>query len=82
MRHHGPPRPIKLDDLREYVRVVQGLSARRDDRVGETEGERSARSASSTPSFGLINIADPIPLRGSAFGPEGPASLTAELGAE
>jgi 5,10-methylenetetrahydromethanopterin reductase len=43
------------------------------------EGERR-KIAFLNPDFGLINLADPIPLHVSAFGPKGKA-LTAKLGA-
>jgi 5,10-methylenetetrahydromethanopterin reductase len=70
---------IRLADLREYVRVVQGL-LRGETIEWETEGERR-KIRFLNPDFGLINTDDPIPLAVSAFGPRA-RRLTAELGAE
>lgn len=69
---------VKLDDMMEHIRVVQGLLA------GETlewdyEGERR-KIRFLNPELDLVNIADPIPLYISALGPKG-KKLTAELGA-
>ncbi len=70
--------PVKLADMEEYIRVVQGLL------VGETlewdfeEKRRKIRFLD--PDIGAINIKDPIPLHISAFGPKG-RKLTAKLGA-
>jgi len=67
---------LRLADVREYVRVVQGLLA------GETlewEFEGSGRKIRFlNPEIGAINTNDPIPLHISAFGPRG-RELTAEL---
>ncbi|HXU88118.1 MAG TPA: LLM class flavin-dependent oxidoreductase, partial [Methylomirabilota bacterium] len=70
--------PVKLDDMVEYIRVVQGLLA------GETlewtfEGKRR-KIRFLNPEVGAINIRDPIPLYVSALGPRG-RKLTAGLGA-
>jgi 5,10-methylenetetrahydromethanopterin reductase len=70
--------PVPLGDMREYIRVVQGLLA------GETlewtlEGKRRAIRFLN-PEIGVFNIRDPIPLHVSALGPRG-RRLTAELGA-
>jgi 5,10-methylenetetrahydromethanopterin reductase len=66
----------RLADMREYIRVVQGLVA------GETlewEFEASRRKIRFlNPEIGAINTADPIPLHVSAFGPKG-RDLTAEI---
>jgi 5,10-methylenetetrahydromethanopterin reductase len=67
---------IRLADLREYIRVVQGLIA------GETlewdfEGSRR-KIRFLNPEIGAINTADPIPLHISAFGPKG-RDLAAEI---
>jgi 5,10-methylenetetrahydromethanopterin reductase len=70
---------IKLEEMREYVRVVQGL-LRGETLEWEAEGERR-RIRFLNPDFGLINITDPVPLAISAFGPKA-RRLTAELGAE
>jgi 5,10-methylenetetrahydromethanopterin reductase len=70
--------PVRLADMQDYIRVVQGLLA------GETldwafEGKpRTIRFLN--PEIGAINIADPIPLHISAAGPKA-RRLTAELGA-
>lgn len=70
--------PVKLAEMEEYIRVVRGLLA------GETlEWENEAKRRQIRfldPGIGAINIADPIPLHISAFGPKGRA-LTARLGA-
>ncbi len=68
--------PMKLSDLREYLRVVNGLLA------GEIvewgfEGQRRKISFLN-PEFGMINIKDKIPLHLSAFAPKA-RKLTAEL---
>jgi 5,10-methylenetetrahydromethanopterin reductase len=70
--------PVKQDDMKEYIRVVQGLLA------GETlewafEGKRR-KIRSLNPEIGAINVRDPIPLHISAAGPRA-RRLTAELGA-
>jgi 5,10-methylenetetrahydromethanopterin reductase len=70
---------IKLAQLREYIRVVQGL-LRGETVEWETEGERR-RIRFLNPDFGLINTVDAIPLAISAFGPKA-RRLAAELGAE
>jgi len=70
--------PVKLDDMREYIRIVQRLLA------GDTpewtfEGKRR-KIRFLSPELGVVNVKDPIPLHISALGPRGRA-LTAELGA-
>ena len=70
--------PVKLGDMREYIRIVQRLLA------GETlewtfEGKRR-KIRFLSPELGVVNLRDPIPLHISALGPRGRA-LTAELGA-
>jgi 5,10-methylenetetrahydromethanopterin reductase len=70
--------PVKLDDMAEYIRIVQRLLA------GETvewtfEGKRR-RIRFLSPEIGVVNVTDPIPLHISALGPRG-RRLTAELGA-
>lgn len=70
---------IRLADMREYIRVVQGLLDG-DTVEWETEGARR-KIRFLNPDFGHINIADAVPLAISAFGPKA-RRLTAELGAE
>src|SRR5213593_484855 len=70
--------PVKLDDMREYIRIVQRLLA------GDTpewtfEGKRR-KIRFLNPEIGVFNVTDPIPLHISALGPRG-RKLTAELGA-
>jgi len=70
--------PVKLDDMRDYIRIVQRLLA------GETlewtfEGKRR-KIRFLNPEIGVFNVKDPIPLHISALGPRG-RKLTAELGA-
>ncbi len=70
--------PVKLDDVKEYVRIVRGLLA------GETlewtfEGQRR-KIRFLSPEIGVVNLEDPVPLHLSALGPRG-RKLTAELGA-
>lgn len=71
-------RPVTLDDMKEYIRIVQALLA------GETpewsfEGQRR-KIRFLSPEIGVVNVKDPIPLHVSALGPRG-RRLTAELGA-
>jgi alkanesulfonate monooxygenase SsuD/methylene tetrahydromethanopterin reductase-like flavin-dependent oxidoreductase (luciferase family) len=70
--------PVKLDDMAEYIRIVQRLLA------GDTlewtfEGKRR-RIRFLSPELGVVNVKDPIPLHISALGPRG-RQLTARLGA-
>jgi 5,10-methylenetetrahydromethanopterin reductase len=70
--------PVKLDDMKEYIRIVQGLLA------GDTpewtfEGKRR-KIRFLNPEIGVFNVKDPMPLHLSALGPRG-RRLTAELGA-
>src|SRR5262245_17280448 len=70
--------PVRLADMKEYIRIVQGLLA------GETlewsfEGKRR-KIRFLSPEVGVVNVSDPIPLHISALGPRG-RKLTAELGA-
>ncbi|MGE0745478.1 MAG: LLM class flavin-dependent oxidoreductase [Rhodospirillales bacterium] len=70
--------PIRLAELKEYIRVVQGLLA------GETvewENEGVRRKIRFlNPDLDQINLADPIPLHISALAPRIRA-MTAEMGA-
>src|SRR5947207_4613740 len=68
--------PVKLDDMKEYIRIVQALLA------GQTlewtfEGKRR-KIRFLNPEIGAFNVADPIPLHISALGPRSRA-LTARL---
>ena len=70
--------PVKLADMKEYVRIVQALL------TGETpewtfEGQRR-KIRFLNPEIGAINIADPIPLHVSAAGPKA-RRVTAALSA-
>src|SRR2546425_3116297 len=69
---------VKLDDMKEYIRIVHGLLA------GDTlewtfEGKRR-KIRFLNPELDVFNVKDPIPLHISALGPRG-RKLTAELGA-
>ena len=71
--------PVKLEDMKEYIRIVQRLLA------GETlewtfEGKRR-KIRFLNPELGVVNVKDPMPLHISALGPRG-RKLTAELHAE
>src|SRR5260370_1720520 len=69
-------RPVKLEDMAEYIRIVQRLLA------GETlewtfEGQRR-KIRFLSPELNVVNLRDPIPLHISALGPRSRA-LTARL---
>ena len=71
-------RPVTLDAMREYIRIVQDLLA------GRTlewtfEGKRR-KIRFLNPELGVFNTRDPMPLHISAMGPRA-RRLTAELGA-
>jgi 5,10-methylenetetrahydromethanopterin reductase len=67
---------VKLSDMEEYIRVVQGLW-RRETVEAEVEGkQRLIRFLN--PDLGLINLDDPMPLYIAASGPKARA-LTAKL---
>jgi 5,10-methylenetetrahydromethanopterin reductase len=69
---------VKLSDMEEYIRVVQGLW-RRETIEAEVEGkQRLIRFLN--PELGLINLDDPMPLYIAASGPRARA-LTAKLDA-
>jgi 5,10-methylenetetrahydromethanopterin reductase len=70
--------PVKLDDMVEYIRVVQGLLA--GDTLEWTFEGRRRKIRFLNPEVGAINLADPIPLYISALDPRG-RKLTAALGA-
>ncbi len=70
--------PVSLAEMKEYVRVVEGLL------TGDTlewtfEGKRRMIRFLN-PEIDVFNVKDPIPLHVSALGPRG-RQLTAELGA-
>jgi 5,10-methylenetetrahydromethanopterin reductase len=69
---------IKLADMEEYIRIVQGLLAG-ELLEAEFEGQRK-KIKFLNPDLGLINIADTIPLHVSAYGSKSRA-LVAKLGA-
>ncbi|MSQ50848.1 MAG: LLM class flavin-dependent oxidoreductase [Betaproteobacteria bacterium] len=70
--------PVKLAEMEEYIRIVQGLLGRQT-LEWDFEGKRR-KIRFLDPDIGAINIRDPIPLHISAFGPKG-RKLTAKLGA-
>ena len=70
--------PVKLADMKEYIRIVQGLLAGQT--LEWTFEDKSRKIRLLSPEIGVYNIADPIPLHISALGPRG-RKLTAELGA-
>jgi 5,10-methylenetetrahydromethanopterin reductase len=67
--------PVKLADLREYIRVVRGLLAGETLEIEFPEGRRKVRFLNPE---GLINLRDPIPIHLSAFAPK-MRRLTAEV---
>ncbi len=69
---------MKLADMEEYIRVVMGLLAG-ETMAFEVEGKRQ-KIAFLNPDLELINLADPVRLHISAYGPKARA-LTARLGA-
>jgi 5,10-methylenetetrahydromethanopterin reductase len=70
--------PVKLGDMKEYIRIVRGLLA--GDTLEWTFEEKRRKIRFLNPEIGAFNIKDPIPLHISALGPRG-RKLTAELGA-
>jgi len=68
---------ITLNDMAEYIRVMQGL-LRRETMEWTYEGQRRAIRFLN-PELELMNLKDPIPFHISAFGPRGKA-LVARLG--
>ena len=69
---------IKLSEMAEYIRVVMAL-LRGETTEFEVEGHRQ-KIAFLNPELGLINLADPVGLHVSAYGPRA-RRLTARLGA-
>jgi 5,10-methylenetetrahydromethanopterin reductase len=69
---------VRLDDMADYIRVVQGL-LRQETLEWDYAGQRRTIRFLN-PELELINLTDTIPLYISAFGPRGKA-LTARLGA-
>ena len=70
--------PVKLDDMAEYIRIVQRLLA--GEMLEWTFEGRRRKIRFLSPEIGVVNVKDPIPLHISALGPRG-RRLTAELGA-
>src|SRR5262249_25749927 len=70
--------PVKLADMKEYIRIVQGLLA--GTTLEWTFEDRRRKIRLLSPETGVYNVADPIPLHISALGPRG-RRLTAELNA-
>jgi alkanesulfonate monooxygenase SsuD/methylene tetrahydromethanopterin reductase-like flavin-dependent oxidoreductase (luciferase family) len=70
--------PVKLDDMVEYIRIVQRLLA--GDTIEWTFEGKTRKSRFLDPEVGAVNVNDPIPLFISALGPRG-RKLTAQLGA-
>ncbi|HJO68519.1 MAG TPA: LLM class flavin-dependent oxidoreductase [Rhodospirillales bacterium] len=68
---------VKLDDVREYVRIVRAL-LERETTEWELEGKRR-KIRFLNPDLDLINTTDPIPFHFSALGPKG-KKLAAETG--
>jgi 5,10-methylenetetrahydromethanopterin reductase len=68
--------PMKLSEFREYLRVVQSM-LKGETPEWEFEGARH-KIRFLNPEFGMINIADRIPLHISAFAPKA-RRLTAEI---
>ena len=68
--------PMKLSAMREYIRVVYGL-LKNETIEWEFEGQRK-KIRFLNPEFGMINIADKIPLHISAFAPKA-RKMTAEI---
>jgi 5,10-methylenetetrahydromethanopterin reductase len=58
----------RLDELREHIRVCQGLF--KGELTDYTEGERTRKIKFLNPDLGWINIKDPIPVYVSASGPK------------
>jgi 5,10-methylenetetrahydromethanopterin reductase len=67
---------LRLDALREYLRVVRGLLS--EETVEWVFEEKRRKIRFLNPEAGLINTRDPIPVHLSAFGPRGRA-LAAEI---
>jgi len=70
--------PVKLDDMAEYIRIVQRLLA--GDTLEWTFEDKRRAIRFLSPELGVVNMTDPIPLHISALGPRG-RRLTAQLGA-
>jgi 5,10-methylenetetrahydromethanopterin reductase len=70
--------PVKLADMKEYIRVVQRLLA--GDTLEWTFEDTRRKIRFLNPEIGVVNVKDAVPLHISALGPRG-RKLTAELGA-
>src|SRR6185503_8197986 len=57
--------PVKLDDMKEYIRIVQGLLA--GDTLDWTFEDRRRAIRLLSPDIGVVNLKDPIPLHISAL---------------
>ena len=68
--------PMKLSEMREYIRVIDGL-LKNETVEWDFEGERK-KIRFLNPEFGMINTRDQIPLHVSAFAPKA-RRLTAEI---
>ncbi len=69
---------IKLAEMEDYIRVVQGLLS--NETLEATFEGKTRKIRFLNPDAGMINTEDDIPLHVSAYGPKGRA-LTAQLGA-
>jgi len=69
---------IKMSEMEEYIRVVQGLL--HNETVETTIEGKKRKIRFLNPELGLINTQDEVPLFISAYGPRG-MDLTAKLGA-
>src|SRR6185436_15902423 len=70
--------PVKLADMKEYIRIVERLIA--GETIEWTFEDVSRKIRFLNPELDVFNVKDPIPLHISALGPRGRA-LAAELGA-
>jgi len=70
--------PVKLDDMKAYIQIVQRLLAR--ETVEWTFEGKRRKIRFLNPELDVFNVTDPIPLHVSALGPRG-RRLTAELAA-
>src|SRR5580704_5798665 len=68
--------PMRLSEMREYIRVIYGL-LKNETIEWDFEGERK-KIRFLNPEFGMINTRDKIPLHVSAFAPKA-RRLTAEI---
>src|SRR6266852_8393985 len=71
-------RPVKLEDMAEYIRILQRLLA--GETLEWTFEDKRRKIRFLNPEIGAVNIKDPIPVHVSALGPRA-RRLTAKLGA-